>query len=841
MVSRETLRRCSLLLLAAALGGLMSACSGSGPAEEPSGLVDASYWPRTAEIEGATVEIFAPQVISWNDLSSLDARVAVMVTPSAGAPFAVTLVINADTVADLEERAVDLVAPRIVDASMPGLSEDAAASWRLRLEELLPTAPMAVSLDFLLTSLAAMDEHDGDGTPTREVGRLPEVPPILYSSEPAILVMVDGEPLLAPIDGSGLRFVVNTNWDLLTDDTAWFLRVDDGWLSSDDIGHGWRPAGALPPGFGQLRADQGWAEAVANLPGRSLRPEEVPAVFVSYRPAELIVTDGPPALEAISGTRLQWVTNTDSDLFELAGSWFLLVSGRWFTGGDLAGPWNEVSALPAELAAIPQDHECADVRASIPGTVEAAEAVRLAQVPTKATVSREATAEVRYDGEPRFEPIESTSMEYAVNTASDVIRIGDLYYLCFQGVWFTARSPQGPWQVSAGLPDLITTIPPSSPVYHTTYVQVYDTTPTTVVFGYSAGYMGIYVSNGTVVFGTGWYHPPYVYYPPHMHHPIYHPYPVTFGVHAYYNPHTGTYARGGAVYGPYGGAGRSAAYNPSTGTYARGASAWGPYGGTAAMHAYNPRTGAHGWSHQSYNQYEHWGESLVQRGDDWIHTGHYGNSRGTVGGFETSNGSKGIVWRGDDGHTGGVVKGPGDSYYAGRDGNVYRRTEEGWSKHENVHRDSPGASTQPIDARPRGDRADQSSRQHAAVQGGSAPDVRRQPPPAAAQGADGESGGARNARQQQPALQGGFGTADVPRQPSHQTSREGTTRGGAIAPEIAGRSAFPRSRAVPVEEQVQRQLDRDAWARNEGARRTTQSRAVRSQDAHGRTARRGRR
>ena len=55
-------------------------------------------------------------------------------------------------------------------------------------------------------------------------------------------------------------------------------------------------------------------------------------------------------------------------------------------------------------------------------------------------------------------------------------------------------------------------------------------------------------------------------------------YPPTYGFAAWYNPYTGTYGRGAAVYGPYGGAGGFAAYNPRTGTYARGGAVYGPYG-----------------------------------------------------------------------------------------------------------------------------------------------------------------------------------------------------------------------------------------------------------------------
>jgi len=41
-----------------------------------------------------------------------------------------------------------------------------------------------------------------------------------------------------------------------------------------------------------------------------------------------------------------------------------------------------------------------------------------------------------YDGDPQFKPIENTAMQYATNTQDKVFKVGDLYYLCYAGVWF---------------------------------------------------------------------------------------------------------------------------------------------------------------------------------------------------------------------------------------------------------------------------------------------------------------------------------------------------------------------------------------------------------------------
>ena len=70
----------------------------------------------------------------------------------------------------------------------------------------------------------------------------------------------------------------------------------------------------------------------------------------------------------------------------------------------------------------------------------------LAQIPQTARVNKKAikAPEVEYQGEPKFEPIEKTTVSRAVNTDKDIIKVGDMYYMCFQGVWFMAQGRDRP-------------------------------------------------------------------------------------------------------------------------------------------------------------------------------------------------------------------------------------------------------------------------------------------------------------------------------------------------------------------------------------------------------------
>ncbi len=98
--------------------------------------------------------------------------------------------------------------------------------------------------------------------------------------------------------------------------------------------------------------------------------------------------------------------------------------------------------------------------ASVPGTDQAAEAVLLAQIPQTARVNRKEVKapEVAFQGDPEFTAIEQTTVQRAVNTDKDVFKVGDSFYMCYQGVWFVGKTrdrPVGSRDVRPGadLPD----------------------------------------------------------------------------------------------------------------------------------------------------------------------------------------------------------------------------------------------------------------------------------------------------------------------------------------------------------------------------------------------------
>ena len=681
-----------ILLVSALLTSYPSGRPTFAQSNQSTSQPDDGGWPRRYNLpNGASALLYQPQIAEWPEQKHIVAWSAVSYQESKNTkPELGTIKIEADSKVALNERLVNFTPFRITEFNFSSLSRDKSEKLSTELQASIPQGDQVIALDRVLANL---DKSNIRPNSAAAENLKADPPKIFHSSRPAVLVIFDGQPVWSPIKDNDLKFAVNTNWDVFeSPEKTFYLRDDKSWLSSSSIDQGWVPAGKLPQSLSKLPADENWKDVRANLPGKKLTAASVPTVFVSFEPAELIQLRGEPVYTPVTRTSLLWVSNTESDLFKhkTTGTFYYLVAGRWFSASSLDGPWTFATLqLPEDFKRIPLEHPRSRVLASVPGTEQATEAVLLAQVPQTARVNiKEIKApEVTYQGgKPEFKPIESTSLQLAANTDKQIIKLGDLYYMCFQGVWFMSQSANGPWSVAKSVPKEIYSIPASSSAYNVTYVTVEkddNDNDDWVTFAALAGYTGMMIAWGCAVWGTGWWYPPYVWYGGFY--PGYFWYPPTYGLAAWYNPYTGTFGRGAAVYGPYGGAGGWAAYNPRTGTYARGGAVYGPYGGTRSFaQAWNPRTGTYGATRQGSNIYGNWGSSFVQRGDNWAQTAHvtnYATDRRTTA-ARGSEGGAGIHTRGPAGSSTIARTGSGD-IYAGHDGNVYRKQDGSWQKWNN--------------------------------------------------------------------------------------------------------------------------------------------------------------
>ena len=434
-----------------------------------------ALFPQQRAIDGYTLTIYAPQVRTWTAFERFTSTIAFALTPAGeSVPRYGTATVAGDTVVDMDNRIVTIRSPQVTDVTF---ANPVPAEYTAAVMDAATRKSLDVRLDLFLAYLA--DEVLPAQSPA---GFNMGPPPILVRSTETALLFIDGTPVMLAVPNTNLELVVNANWPLLRHrrgGNRYYLLARDQWLTSDKLEYGWQAATSLPADMANLPATDEYIAIRSAVPLKE-PARKAPQVVYAYRPTELIVIDGRPSLETIAGTGgLQWVTNTQSPLFKLDSTWYFLAAGRWFTTTDLdKGPWAFATKLPDAFAAIPADHPRSAVRAAVPGTVEAKMAALEVSVPrtTRVRSGGAPAVDITYAGNPKFEMIPGTQVARAVNSGFDVFLYEDRYYLCYAGAWYAADSPLGPWGATADVPPAIYTIPPQSPAYNVTDVEVTEST-----------------------------------------------------------------------------------------------------------------------------------------------------------------------------------------------------------------------------------------------------------------------------------------------------------------------------------------------------------------------------
>jgi hypothetical protein len=443
---------------------------------EPAVQVNRDTWPMSIAANGGTIALSEPQVRSWPNYTSMTGVAAVAVTlPGVSAPVYGTLRFSSLASADVPAGMVSLVNPKLVATAWPTVSAaetpalDAFLKTNLHLEG-KPLLPLAMALSSIPRS------ERPHTVPVRTN------PPVIYVSQtPAVLIGFDGKPVFAPIAGTKLTYAVNTNWEIVHDpgSALYYVHAKSGWYASPGTAGPFTPAVA-PASFAAIPATGPLSHVHAALSAPKPAGARVPRILVSTVPSALIAIAGAPQFASIAGTQLRYVTNTQSDLFFSRDTtlWYVLLAGRWFSAVNLNGPWTFASTrLPADFKKIPESSPRGRVLISVPGTTQAFYAANAAQAPLVTTVDQKTAAlTVTYaTGKPAFAPITGTPLQYAVNTATDVVKVSATsYFACDHGVWFTATAATGPWKAAAYVPAVIYTIPETSPLYRVTFVHIYD-------------------------------------------------------------------------------------------------------------------------------------------------------------------------------------------------------------------------------------------------------------------------------------------------------------------------------------------------------------------------------
>jgi hypothetical protein len=199
------------------------------------------------------------------------------------------------------------------------------------------------------------------------------IPDIIVRTKPSELIQSSGEPAYAPIQGTQLLYMTNTddNIFMTIDNNQYFILVSGRWYHSSALSGPWSfiDSDKLPPDFARIPEGSEKDVVLASIAGTNAAKDAVmdaqipQTAAVDRKTATCVVEyDGDPKFEKIEGTELARGMNTSSVVLMYQNIFYVCDNAVWFTGNSPTGPWEVATSIPDEIQNIPPDDPDYNVR-----------------------------------------------------------------------------------------------------------------------------------------------------------------------------------------------------------------------------------------------------------------------------------------------------------------------------------------------------------------------------------------------------------------------------------------------------------------------------------------------
>src|SRR5262245_18963640 len=256
-------------------------------------------WPREIPLEQATLVAYQPQVESIEGVT-LTGRMAVSWEPKGGSPVFGVVWFDARFLAEKDSREVQIDQYTVRKVRFPESTPEQEKKLAAYLEQEVPKWDLRPSLDDLENAVAVSKKE------AQSEKRLKSDPPkFLFATDPAVLLLYDGKPLLRPIEKTSLQRAVNTPLFVVceAEPKRCFLNGGRFWYEAPDPVGPWTsvegPSPAVkafvdanpppPPGSEATTEEQRQAAKAA-----AEQVKTPPRILVATEPTELISFDGQP-------------------------------------------------------------------------------------------------------------------------------------------------------------------------------------------------------------------------------------------------------------------------------------------------------------------------------------------------------------------------------------------------------------------------------------------------------------------------------------------------------------------------------------------------------------------
>ncbi len=184
---------------------------------------------------------------------------------------------------------------------------------------------------------------------------------IIVSFEPAELILLDGSLKTAGIGDTGIESVSNTESDLFVYDGAFYLLISGRWFSTSELYSDFSAVDTLPEAFKSIPPDHDKGHVLVSIPGTNearvaLIEAHIPRI-AEIDPAAAENLDvyyaGEPEFVPVSGTSVERAANTTFQVLSFEGWYYLCYNAVWFNSTTPEGPWKLAARVPDEIYKIP--------------------------------------------------------------------------------------------------------------------------------------------------------------------------------------------------------------------------------------------------------------------------------------------------------------------------------------------------------------------------------------------------------------------------------------------------------------------------------------------------------
>jgi hypothetical protein len=197
-------------------------------------------------------------------------------------------------------------------------------------------------------------EKDGD-----------KMPGVIVSTEPAEILVTEGEPQYTPIAGTNLLYVSNTGNNIFMDTAAqeYYALLSGRWFKTKSLAQGpWAYVAPdkLPGDFAKIPESSVKGFVLVNVAGTTQAKEAVlennipqTAVIDRKKASTKVEYAGPPKFEKIAETNLEYAVNAGASVFKEGTKYYALDQGVWYEADSPNGPWKVSASPPREVDKIP--------------------------------------------------------------------------------------------------------------------------------------------------------------------------------------------------------------------------------------------------------------------------------------------------------------------------------------------------------------------------------------------------------------------------------------------------------------------------------------------------------